>query len=117
MQIKTLHFEQAKILIIGDVMLDQYWHGDTSRISPESPVPVVHVNRVVERPGGAANVALGVAALGAHATLLGLVGRDAAANALSNVLTAAGVKQLLEILPDHATITKLRVLSRHQQMI
>jgi D-beta-D-heptose 7-phosphate kinase/D-beta-D-heptose 1-phosphate adenosyltransferase len=117
MQVKTLNFEKAKILIIGDVMLDQYWHGDTSRISPESPVPVVHVNRVVERPGGAANVALGVAALGAHATLLGLVGRDAAASALSNVLTAAGVKQVLEILPDHATITKLRVLSRHQQMI
>ncbi|HQZ87333.1 MAG TPA: bifunctional D-glycero-beta-D-manno-heptose-7-phosphate kinase/D-glycero-beta-D-manno-heptose 1-phosphate adenylyltransferase HldE [Gammaproteobacteria bacterium] len=117
MQIKTLNFEQAKILIIGDVMLDQYWHGDTSRISPESPVPVVHVNRVVERPGGAANVALGVAALGAHATLLGLVGKDAAGSALSNALTAAGVKQLLEILPEHATITKLRVLSRHQQMI
>jgi D-beta-D-heptose 7-phosphate kinase/D-beta-D-heptose 1-phosphate adenosyltransferase len=117
MQFKTLNFEQAKILIIGDVMLDQYWHGDTSRISPESPVPVVHVHRVVERPGGAANVALGVAALGADATLLGLVGKDAAANALSNVLTTAGVKHLLEALPDHATITKLRVLSRHQQMI
>ncbi len=117
MQFKTLNFDQAKILIIGDVMLDQYWHGDTSRISPESPVPVVHVNRVVERPGGAANVALGVAALGAEAMLLGLTGIDAAANALSSTLTTAGVKHVLEMLPDHATITKLRVLSRHQQMI
>ncbi len=117
MHIKTLNFEKAKILIIGDVMLDQYWHGDTSRISPESPVPVVHVNRVVERPGGAANVALGVAALGAEATLLGLVGRDAARDTLSNTLTTAGVNHVLEALPDHATITKLRVLSRHQQMI
>ena len=117
MQVKTLNFEKAKILIVGDVMLDQYWHGDTSRISPESPVPVVQVNRVVERPGGAANVALGVAALGAQATLLGLVGRDAAANTLSARLTAAGVKHRLKTCSEEATITKLRVLSRHQQMI
>lgn len=117
MQFKTLNFEKAKILIIGDVMLDQYWHGDTSRISPESPVPVVHIKRVVECPGGAANVALGVAALGANASLLGLVGADSAANTLSRLLTAAGVKYQLDMLSEHATITKLRVLSRHQQMI
>lgn len=117
MQFKTLNFEKARILIIGDVMLDQYWHGDTSRISPESPVPVVHVKRVVERPGGAANVALGVAALGADAFLLGFVGADSAANTLSQLLTASDVKHQLDTLSEHATITKLRVLSRHQQMI
>lgn len=117
MQFKTLNFEEAKILIIGDVMLDQYWHGDTSRISPESPVPVVHVKRVVERPGGAANVALNVSALGAKAALLGLVGNDSAGNTLSQLLNTAGVQHQLDKLPNHATITKLRVLSRHQQMI
>ncbi len=117
MQFKTFNFEKAKILIIGDVMLDQYWHGNTSRISPESPVPVVHVNRIVERPGGAANVALNVAALGAEASLLGLVGKDSAANSLVTFLSNAGVTHQLEVLPDQATITKLRVLSRHQQMI
>lgn len=117
MQFKTFNFEKAKILIIGDVMLDQYWHGNTSRISPESPVPVVHVNRIVERPGGAANVALNVAALGAKASLLGLVGKDSAANSLAVFLSNAGVAHQLEVLPDQATITKLRVLSRHQQMI
>ena len=117
MQFKTFNFEKAKILIIGDVMLDQYWHGNTSRISPESPVPVVHVNRIVERPGGAANVALNVAALGAKASLLGLVGKDSAANSLAAFLSNAGVAHQLEVLPDQATITKLRVLSRHQQMI
>lgn len=117
MQIKIDNFGTAKIMIIGDVMLDQYWHGDTSRISPESPVPVVHVKRVVERPGGAANVALGVAALGAQASLLGLVGADSAAHTLSTLLTTAGVKHQLKSLPEHETITKLRVLSRHQQMI
>ncbi len=69
-------FENAKVLVVGDVMLDRYWFGDVNRISPEAPVPVLKVERVEERPGGAANVARNIAALGAQATLLSVVGSD-----------------------------------------
>ncbi len=117
MEFQSFNFGKAKVLIIGDVMLDQYWHGGTSRISPEAPVPVVHVNRVDERPGGAANVALGVAALGADPYLLGLVGDDQAAFTLEQLLVKQELKHQFDRVFDHATITKLRVLSRNQQMI
>ncbi len=110
-------FSSARILVAGDVLLDRYWSGDTSRISPEAPVPVVRVADVEERPGGAGNVALGIAALGGRASVLGLVGEDEAGEALEALL--AGVDGVTSELKraDMATITKLRVLSRHQQLI
>ena len=105
------------VLVAGDVMLDRYWHGDATRISPEAPVPVVHVHEVEERPGGAANVAVNVASLGARCTLLGVVGEDAEADALVKLLDAEGVGHRLARAGDVQTVTKLRVLSRHQQLI
>jgi D-beta-D-heptose 7-phosphate kinase/D-beta-D-heptose 1-phosphate adenosyltransferase len=110
-------FAHARILVIGDVMLDRYWHGQTSRISPEAPVPVVHVREAEDRPGGAANVAANIAALGAAAQLLGLTGDDDAARELAELLAQAGVIPQLMRLPGAHTVTKLRVLSRHQQLI
>jgi D-beta-D-heptose 7-phosphate kinase/D-beta-D-heptose 1-phosphate adenosyltransferase len=110
-------FSSAKVLVIGDVMLDQYWHGGTSRISPEAPVPVVKVEQSEYRPGGAANVALNIAALGAQVGLIGLVGEDASAQALQAQMEGAGVQCHLMAIKGSSTITKLRVMSRHQQMI
>ncbi|MDA1107187.1 MAG: bifunctional D-glycero-beta-D-manno-heptose-7-phosphate kinase/D-glycero-beta-D-manno-heptose 1-phosphate adenylyltransferase HldE [Proteobacteria bacterium] len=116
----TLHipdFSSARVLVAGDVMLDRYWHGATARISPEAPVPVVRVETSEERPGGAGNVALNVAAVGARVTVAGLTGADEAAQALERLLAAAQVECLFEHIPGSATVTKLRVLSRHQQLI
>lgn len=110
-------FSSARLLVVGDLMLDRYWHGDTSRISPEAPVPVVLVGDAEERPGGAGNVALNIATLGAQAALLGLTGEDEAADALERRLSAEGVACRFERLPGFSTVTKLRVLSRHQQLI
>lgn len=110
-------FEGAHVLVAGDVMLDRYWHGPTGRISPEAPVPVVRIQQIEERAGGAANVALNIAALGANATLLGVVGRDEAAGRLTDQLGEAGVRCDFERSATHPTITKLRVLSRNQQLI
>ncbi len=110
-------FSSARVLVAGDVLLDRYWSGDTSRISPEAPVPVVRVAEIEERPGGAGNVALGIAALGGRASVLGLVGEDEAGAALEALLAGCeGVTPELR-RADMATITKLRVLSRHQQLI
>lgn len=117
MEFQTMNFEKTKILIIGDVMLDQYWFGGTSRISPEAPVPVVLVDHMDERPGGAANVALGVQALGALPTLLGVVGVDAAAIRLKQLLEDCLLQCQLQHFTECSTITKLRILSRNQQMI
>jgi D-beta-D-heptose 7-phosphate kinase/D-beta-D-heptose 1-phosphate adenosyltransferase len=110
-------FSSAKVLVIGDVMLDRYWFGTTARISPEAPVPIVNINNVDNRPGGAGNVALNIAALGGEVTLLGIVGNDEAANVLAEQLSAAGVEQDLCRLNSIATIIKLRVISRHQQLL
>lgn len=110
-------FTSARVLVLGDLMLDRYWHGDTSRISPEAPVPVVHVGEAEERPGGAGNVALNIAALGADATLVGLTGQDEAADALRRRLENERVHCHFEQLEGYPTITKLRVISRHQQLI
>ncbi len=98
-------------------MLDRYWHGSTSRISPEAPVPVVHIDLDEQRAGGAGNVALNIAALGAKVSLLGFTGEDQAAVALEAVLKRAGVLCLFQPVPNFPTITKLRVMSRHQQLI
>lgn len=119
MKIHIPAFENARILIVGDVMLDRYWYGSASRISPEAPVPVVHIQKEEERPGAAGNVALNVAALGAKVTLLGVSGDDPIADVLENKLRAAHVDCQLHRLPNLPTTTKLRVLSSgfHQQLI
>ena len=111
------NYSAARVLVVGDLMLDRYWHGPTSRISPEAPVPVVHVKQDEQRAGGAGNVALNIAALGAKASLLGFTGEDEAAVVLETLLKKAGVLCLFQGMPHHPTITKLRVMSRHQQLI
>lgn len=110
-------YKTSGVLIIGDVMLDRYWYGPTGRISPEAPVPVVKVDQCEERPGGAANVAMNIAALGGHATLVGLTGIDEPAQLLSNKLEALKVNCDFVGLADLPTITKLRVISRGQQLL
>ncbi len=111
------NYSQGRVLVVGDLMLDRYWHGPTSRISPEAPVPVVHVNHDEQRAGGAGNVALNIAALGGKVSLLGFTGEDQAAVALETLLKRAGVLCLFQPVPNFPTITKLRVMSRHQQLI
>ena len=117
MKLTLPDYDQAGVLVVGDVMLDRYWYGPTGRISPEAPVPVVKVDQVEERPGGAANVAMNIAALGGHARLVGLTGIDEPARALSEKLSSLDVRCDFVTLPDYPTITKLRVMSRGQQMI
>ncbi|MGB1701586.1 MAG: bifunctional D-glycero-beta-D-manno-heptose-7-phosphate kinase/D-glycero-beta-D-manno-heptose 1-phosphate adenylyltransferase HldE [Cycloclasticus sp.] len=114
---KLPDFSQAAVLVVGDLMLDRNWQGDTSRVSPEAPVPVVHVKDIEDRPGGAGNVALNIAGLNSTVTVLGYTGKDAAARALKEQLEQAKVTCQFEHLTDQPTITKLRVLSRHQQLI
>ncbi len=110
-------FTQARVLVAGDLMLDRYWTGATRRISPEAPVPVVHVAGVEDRPGGAANVALNLAALGVQTVLVGVTGADEAAAILAERLAVQGIAARLHRRADVPTITKLRVLSQHQQLI
>nr|WP_041447494.1 bifunctional D-glycero-beta-D-manno-heptose-7-phosphate kinase/D-glycero-beta-D-manno-heptose 1-phosphate adenylyltransferase HldE [Thiocystis violascens] len=110
-------FTRARILVAGDLMLDRYWSGATRRISPEAPVPVVQVDRVEERPGGAANVALNLAALGVRTALVGITGADEAADLLAERLAGVGITARLHRRADVPTVTKLRVLSHHQQLI
>lgn len=117
MKIKLPAFKQARVLVVGDVMLDRYWHGGTSRISPEAPVPVVRVESAEDRPGGAANVAVNIASLGGQATVLGVTGDDADADALAQQLRRYGTQVEFVRVPEMPTITKLRVISRHQQLI
>lgn len=117
MKITLPDFNRAGVLVVGDVMLDRYWHGPTSRISPEAPVPVVKVDNVEERPGGAANVAMNIASLGARSYLVGLTGVDDAARVLNETLSGVNVQCDFVAVATHPTITKLRVLSRNQQLI
>ena len=107
----------ARVLVVGDVMLDRYWYGAVDRISPEAPVPVVRVTREEERGGGAANVALNVAALGAQATLLTVVGDDEASHKLEKLLAQTGVKTELRRDAGLKTTVKLRIIGRQQQLI
>ena len=117
MKIHMPRFDKAQVLVVGDLMLDRYWQGPTSRISPEAPVPVVKVEQHEDRPGGAANVALNVTALGAGVSLVGLVGKDEAGKALEKQLQSARVHCAFSVTESEPTITKLRVISRHQQLI
>lgn len=107
----------VSVFVVGDVMLDEYWFGDVRRISPEAPVPIVHVSRSDERPGGAANVARNIVSLGAKATLLAVVGPDSTADRLRRALDEAGVRHSLSVDPAIRTTLKLRVIGQHQQML
>ncbi len=116
--IPALHeLAQRRVLVVGDVMLDRYWHGAVDRISPEAPVPVVRVTREEERLGGAANVALNVKTLGARVTLLTVVGNDEAATRLRSLLEQQGIETRLGEDASLRTIVKLRVIGRSQQLL
>lgn len=110
-------YTNARVLVVGDVMLDSYYSGTATRISPEAPVPVVQVQNKESRPGGAANVALNIASLGGKCTLIGYVGLDQEGSELTAQLMKRNVNCRFVQVPDYPTITKLRVLSRHQQLI
>lgn len=110
-------FSKARLLVVGDVMLDRYWFGDTNRISPEAPVPVVQVGKIDERLGGAANVARNVAALGARTTILGVIGDDESGRRVSELLKSSHVDSQLEVDNKVPTTVKLRVIARQQQLI
>ena len=107
----------VRILVVGDVMLDRYWFGDVSRISPEAPVPVVRIEKREERLGGAANVARNAAALGAHCGLLGVVGADEAGAQVAQLLHDSSIHSYLQRDPAISTIIKLRVIGRQQQLL
>jgi rfaE bifunctional protein kinase chain/domain len=107
----------TRILVVGDVMLDRYWFGEVSRISPEAPVPVVKVERVEERPGGAANVARNCAALGAQVALLSVVGADEAGQSLARLMGDSGIGCSLHEDAKLSTTVKLRVIGRQQQLL
>lgn len=113
----STQFNHAKVLVLGDVMLDRYWFGATNRISPEAPVPVVKVQQNEERAGGAANVAMNIASLNVPIKLLGMTGQDEAAQALAKLLADQRIDCDFVRLDSHPTITKLRIVSRHQQLL
>ena len=117
MKLEMPPFQHARLLVIGDVMLDRYWHGSASRVSPEAPVPVVKVANREDRPGGAGNVALNIAALGSAVRLVGVVGDDETGLELYSRLKAAGVYCDFLQSEEKPTITKLRIISQHQQLI
>ena len=109
--------DKVNILVVGDVILDRYWHGNASRISQEAPVPVVSVSATEYKPGGAANVALNVTALGISSSVVGLVGNDESAKKLRECLVENAIEDCLIECDDAVTITKSRVISKHQQLI
>ncbi|OYV17074.1 MAG: rfaE [Methylococcaceae bacterium NSP1-2] len=113
----TPEFNKARILVIGDLMLDRYWSGTAARISPEAPVPVVRVKSTEERVGGAGNVALNIAKLGGQVTLLGVVGNDAEGETLKQILEAQKVACDFVVEEAIRTICKLRIMAQHQQLI
>ena len=108
---------QVRILVVGDIMLDRYWFGEVERISPEAPVPVVRVVKREDRLGGAANVARNIVALGAQATLVGLIGEDEAAFSVRHLLSEAGIQAHMITDAAHPTTLKMRVLGRQQQLL
>ena len=107
----------ARVLVVGDAMLDRYWYGAVDRISPEAPVPVVRVTRTEERIGGAANVASNIVALGAHSSLLSVVGDDEASHQLEALVAKTGITPYFGRDPKLKTTVKLRVIGRQQQLI
>jgi len=117
MKLHLPDFKTGRVLVTGDLMLDRYWYGGTSRISPEAPVPIVKVGEIEQRAGGAGNVALNIAALHGTVDLLALVGSDEPASALKTLLTDLNVDCHFVTPEGCSTITKLRVMSRNQQLI
>jgi len=109
--------KRARLLVVGDVMLDRYWFGEVERISPEAPVPVVKVGRTEERLGGAANVARNIVAVGAAAGLLSVVGEDEAAACIQTLLKTHGIDAQLHRDAGLHTTIKLRVIGRQQQLL
>ena len=107
----------VNILVVGDLMLDRYWFGEVDRVSPEAPVPVVRVVRREDRLGGAANVARNICALGAKASLIGIVGQDEAGEQIQYLADEAGINT--QLITDHTinTTLKMRVLGRQQQLL
>jgi D-beta-D-heptose 7-phosphate kinase / D-beta-D-heptose 1-phosphate adenosyltransferase len=110
-------WHNSHVLVVGDVMLDKYIWGEVERISPEAPVPVVRAGFHEDKPGGAANVAMNLAGLGARVTLVGLGGGDSEQETLESLLRKAGVEFALRAAPAVPTTTKLRILSGGQQMM
>lgn len=110
-------FRQAHVVVIGDLMLDRFYFGKTLRISPEAPVPVVNVERLEDIPGGAANVAMNLASLGAQCGLSGITGQDEAAAVLQQRLESVGVNCKFHQVSTHPTIIKSRIISSHQQLL
>ncbi len=108
---------RARVLVVGDAMLDRYWFGEVERISPEAPVPVVKIARSEERPGGAANVARNAAALGAQVTLISVIGDDEPGHVLERLLRGESVHTSLHRDPALPTTVKLRVIGRQQQLL
>lgn len=117
MQLELPDFTRSAVLVIGDLMLDQYWAGPTSRISPEAPVPVTRVDERFSRPGGAGNVALNITSLAGRAQLFGYIGDDEDGQQLQSLLQDAGVDCCFERCTEQPTVSKLRVLSRNQQLM
>ncbi|MDN2670289.1 D-glycero-beta-D-manno-heptose-7-phosphate kinase [Janthinobacterium sp. SUN026] len=111
------NLSKAKILVVGDVMLDRYWFGQVNRISPEAPVPIAKISHREDRAGGAANVARNISSLGGQATLLSVIGQDEAGDALEGLLKENGVNTQLYRDSNISTTVKLRVLSRQQQLL
>jgi D-glycero-beta-D-manno-heptose-7-phosphate kinase len=117
MKISAHMLSKSHVLVVGDVMLDRYWFGDVNRISPEAPVPVVHVQRMEERLGGAGNVAMNVASIGAYAALLSVVGKDEAGDTLRRLCENPAIHARIATDTSMSTTVKLRVISRQQQLI
>jgi len=114
---KIPRFDNAHILTVGDAMLDRYWHGDTHRVSAEAPIPVIEVTGIEDRPGGSANVALNVATLGARSSLIAATGQDEMSDILESKLSSSGIGCHFIKVEGMSTITKVRLVSRSQQMI
>jgi ADP-heptose synthase, bifunctional sugar kinase/adenylyltransferase len=117
MTISREKLAKARVLVVGDVMLDRYWYGAVDRISPEAPVPVVRITREEERNGGAANVAYNVVTLGAQSSLLTVVGNDEASHKLETLVAGTGIRTHFGRDADLKTTVKLRVIGRQQQLL
>ena len=117
MKLQMPHFDRARVMVLGDLILDRYWQGPAGRISPEAPVPVVRVEDISDRPGCAGNVAMNIDALGGSVSMGGNTGDDEMAYALQTMLTAAVVNCAFTRVSERGTTTKLRVISQHQQLL
>lgn len=115
--IEKVQKNQAKVLVVGDVMLDRYWFGDVNRISPEAPIPIAKINTIDDRPGGAANVARNIASLNGNVTLLSVVGNDEASLILESLLNKERINLILKKDNLIKTIVKLRIIAKNQQLI